>query len=358
MDFFKRLEIAKRQDEQSEILAKKRDRFYAAEEKYRSFFREVDKGDGRLFGDLPERKSESFERIIDIFINNQQEYIKKRDEINEKYPIFKTKEFKDSLVEMWNYQYDYYKELIKYLNIMDEDYKTLFSDDYKKKTFDLAKNGVFLFYQQTPDMEEILCDDVNKNIRSVLDYIAMDDFRPLVHMLSAIFTDEDPDDFLRTVKTRELKEAVSCLINHCYGSCARTMLALIENEHTNASSINRDFFSDKITKGKDRSIEISKQLGDINISYLCECWELMDEYYKEITSSANKKSSRFINRNEVVHGVYWDAILPDRDSCTELILFYLSFKRISYFLQEVYDMKTNIKEEFVTVMARKAVDNV
>lgn len=357
MDFLNRMRIAKRQDEQSHNLAVKRERFYSAEAKYHSFFLEVDKNEAKLFNDLPERKSESFERIMKLFLTNQKEFRKKTEEINAKYPIFTTNEFKESLTEMWKNQYEYYNELINYLNVMEEDYTTLFSEDYKKKTFDMAKNGLFIFYEQTPDMEELLCDDVNINIRNALDYFAMDDFGPLIQMLSAIFTENDPDDFLRTVKTRELKEAVSCLINNCYGSCARTMLALIENEHTNASSINRDFFNDRITHGKERSIEISKQLGDINITYFSQCWELMDDYYREITSNANKKSNRYINRNEVVHGVYWDAILPNRDSCTELILFYLSFKRISYFLQEIYDMKTNVSEEFVTIMAREAVKN-
>lgn len=353
MDFAKRMQIAQRQDEEAAVLAEKRDRFRAAEEKYRSFFREIDKTDTRPFGELPDRKSESLKRIVEIYLGDPAEYEKKKNELHTKYPQFESKEFKDALIEMWNLQYEYYKELIKYLNSMDNDYKTLFSESYKKKTFEMAENGLFLFFEQTPDMEDELSDDVKKNIEFVCNYIAMDDFGPLLQMLSMIFTDEDPDDFLRTVKTRELKEAVACLINGCYGSCARTMLALIENEHTNASSINRDFFVDRVTKGKDRSIKISKQLGDISITYLSECWELMDAFYKEITLNSNKKSTRFINRNEVVHGVYWDAILPDRNSCIGLVLFYLSFKRISYFLQEVYDMKTNMTEEFTLIMARK-----
>ena len=357
MDFAKRMQIAKRQDEESAILANKRDLFRRAEDKYRSFFSDVDKNEAMLFGEAPERKSESFKRIIEVFANNPDEYDKKRDEINAKYPQFNSQEFKDALNEMWKYQYEFYKELIKYLNSMDNDYKTLFSESYKKKTFDMAKNGLFLFYEQTPDMEEVLIDDTNKNIDFVCNYFAMDDFGPLLQMLSMIFSDEDPDDFLRTVKTRELKEAVVCLINDCYGSCTRTMLALIENEHTNASSINSDFFKERITKGKERSIEISKQLDEINISYLSECWKLMDDFYREITLNNNKKSKRFINRNEVVHGVYWDSILPDRNSCIELILFYLSFKRISYFMREVYDMKTNMSEEFAIFMARKVRDN-
>ena len=358
MDLKERLQIAKRQNERANILLRKRILFNQAQEKYRSFFLDIDKNEERPFKNISERKSEQFAKILDTFVNNPKEYDELLKEINNKYPWFNTKEFKDSLITMWNCEYDYYKELISYLNMLDNDYKTYFSENYKKKTFEMAKNGLFLFYELTPDFEEFLCDDISKNLNIVLNYFAMDDFGPLRQMLSEVFTDEDPNDFLRTVKTRELKEAVACLINDCYGSCARTMLALIENEHTNASSINRDFFEDKITKGKERSIEITNQLGEIKITYFSECWKLLDDFYKEITLNSNKKSNRFINRNEVVHGVYWDAILPDRNSCTELILFYLSFKHISYFLQEVYDMKTRMKEDFAAALARITRDNV
>lgn len=358
MEIAERNKIAERQDKESEYLAEKWRQYEEAEDKFRSYFLEIDKKGDSLFDNLPERKSEIFSEIINLYLNDQTQYKSKLEEINKKYPQFNSSEFKNAMNDMWVKQTEYYKELVNYLNVMDNDYKTLFSDSYKNKIFDMAKNGLFVFYEQTPDLEDFLVDDTDKNIRLVLDYLAIDNFGPLLQMLSAIFAEEDPNDFLRTIKTRELKEAVACLINNCYGSCARTMLALIENEHNNASNINRDFFSDRITKGADRSIEISEQLGQINIAYFSECWKLMDDFYREITLNSNKKSKRFINRNEVVHGVYWDAILPNRDSCTELILFYISFKRISYFLQQVYDMKTNMNELIIATLARKAKDNV
>lgn len=358
MDLNERDKIAQRQDKEATILAEKRNRFRSAEENFKSFFKDIDKTGLTPFGELPERKTEILKTLVKLFLTNPTEYEKKKEEINELYPQFNSEEFKKSLTEMWNYEYEFYKELIKYLNTMDNDYRTLFSESYKKKTFEMARNGIFLFFEQTPDLENFLIDDVEKNVKFVCDYLAMDDFGPLLQILSMIFSEEDPSDFLRTIKTKELKEAVACLINGCYGSCARTMLALIENEHTNASSVNKDFFNERITKGKERSIEISKQLGEIEISYLSECWELMDAFYREITVKNTEKSKRFINRNEVVHGVYWDTILPDRNACIGLVLFYLSFKHISYFLQEVYDMKAHITEEFALIVARKVKENV
>ena len=92
MDLTKRIEIAKRQDAQAAILAQKRDCFRRAEEKYRSFFTGIDKSDTKPFGELPERKSESFDMIIKIFLTNPEEYEKKKNEINTKYPQFTSKE--------------------------------------------------------------------------------------------------------------------------------------------------------------------------------------------------------------------------------------------------------------------------
>lgn len=353
MDFAKRNEIAKRQEERHRVLLEKRERFTDAEEKFRQFFLDIDKNEALLFGNPPETKTESTRRIIELLLKNPEEYKRKTAEIYAKYPQLASSEFTEALKTMWKYQYEYYKELVDYLNMTNEDYETLFSPEYKKKTFEMAKKGLFLFYEETPDMEEVLTDDTDKNIEFVLNCISMDDFGPLRQMLMYLYTEEDPTDFLRTVKTRDFKEAIDCLINGCYGSCARTMLALIENEHTNASNINRDFFKDKITKGADRAIEISKQLGKIHVSYFAECWKLMNDYYQEITASSAKKSTRFINRNEVVHGVYWDAILPDKKACTELVLFYISFKAISFLLQEVYDMRARVNEEFNLIIAKE-----
>lgn len=272
MDLNERDKIAQRQDKEATILAEKRNRLRSAEENFKSFFKDIDKTGLTPFGELPERKTEILKTLVKLFLTNPTEYEKKKEEINELYPQFNSEEFKKSLTEMWNYEYEFYKELIKYLNTMDNDYRTLFSESYKKKTFEMARNGIFLFFEQTPDLENFLIDDVEKNVKFVCDYLAMDDFGPLLQILSMIFSEEDPSDFLRTIKTKELKEAVACLINGCYGSCARTMLALIENEHTNASSVNKDFFNERITKGKERSIEISKQLGEIEISYLSKCY--------------------------------------------------------------------------------------
>ena len=353
MDFQERDKIIKRQEERHRVLLEKRALFTDAEDRYRKFFLEIDKSDGHLFGELPERKTESTERIIKILLEDPEQYKKKTEEIHKKYPQLESEEFKNALKEMWKFQYEYYKELVDYINMTNNDYETLFSPEYKNKTFDMAKNGLFVFYEETPDLENFLVDDVDKNIKFVLDYISIDNFGPLLQMLSPIFGEDDPSDWLRMIKTRELREAIACLINGCYGSCARTMLALIENEHTNASNINRDFFEDKITKGADRAVEISKQLGDIHISYYAECWKLMNDYYQEITANSAKKSKRFINRNEVVHGVYWDSILPDKKSCTELVLFYISFKAMSFLLQEVYDMRARVNEEFNLVIAKE-----
>ena len=218
----------------------------------------------------------------------------------------------------------------------------------------MAKNGYFLFYEQTPDFESFLTDNLENNIKTVTSYFSCKNWSMLVHIFTG-WLEDNPDDWLRTIKTNDLREALFCLVNECYSSCTRTMLALMENEHENASNINADLVKPIITTGKERSIQISEQLKDINVTYFLECWKLMDDYYREITISAKNKSKRFINRNEVVHGVYWDTILPNRDSCLQLILFYISFKTISFFLQSIYDMKEMVTEYLVLFSGLKSI---
>ena len=347
--------VVQRQDTKSKLLADKFEASRKARLAFTGFLKDVNEDFiSGLFG-TPEKRSECAKIISGLHANNPEEYDKKIELLNEKYPQLQSEEFKKAFNDWEKAQFDYFTEFIDYLNMMDDDYKELFSSEYKKRTFELAKNGYFLFYEQTPDFEPFLTDKVEDNIKIITTFFSSNDW----HMLVRIFTnwlEDNPDDWLRTVKTNDLREALLCLINECYSSCTRTMLALMENEHENASNINADLVKPIITTGKERSIRISEQLKDIKVTYFLDCWKLMDNFYKEITISAKNKSKRFINRNEVVHGVYWDSILPSKESCLQLILFYISFKTISFFLQSIYDMKEMVAEYLMIFKELKPVE--
>ena len=346
MDSKLREEIIKRQDEKSKSLSEKFEKSRKARTIFTSVIKDIDEGFiSELFG-APEKRSDCAKIISDLHSKNPEDYNEKVKILNEKYPQLKSEEFKKAFSDWEKAQFDYFSEFIDYLNMMDDDYKNLFSSEYKKKTFELAKNGYFLFYEQTPDFEPLLTDKVEENVKTVSSFFSSRNWIMLINTFSN-WLEDNPDDWLRTVKTNDLREALFCLVNGCYSSCTRTMLALIENEHENASNINADLLKPIITTGKERSIQISEQLKDVRINYFSECWKLMDDYYREITISVKNKSKRFINRNEVVHGVYWDAILPSRDSCLQLVLFYISFKTISFYLQSIYDMKEMVSEYLV-----------
>lgn len=341
MDAKLREETIKRQDEKSNSLANKYEKSRRARRVFTGFLKDVkDEDITELFG-IPEKRSECVEAVSKLHSNNPDEYAKKIAVLDDKYPQLKTDEFKKAFSDWEKAQFDYFSEFVDYLNMLNNDYETIFPTEYKKKTFELAKNGYFLFFEQTPDFEPFLINDVEKNVKVITDFYSANDWRLLRNLFTNFFEDS-PDDWLRTVKTKDLKEAFCCLMNGCYSSCTRTMIALIENEHENASNINADFFKPIITTGKERSIRISEQLADIKMTYFLDCWKLMNDYYREITINVKNKSERFINRNEVIHGVYWDAILPDENSCLQLILFYISFKTISFFLQSIYDLKENV----------------
>ena len=349
-----REEVIQRQDKKSKLLADKFEICRKARKVFTDFTKNINEDFiSSLFG-TPEKKSDCVKIVSDLHSNNPDEYGNKIKALNKKYPQLQSEEFKKAFSDWEKAQFDYFNELIDYLNMMNDDYEKLFSPEYKKRTFELAKNGYFLFYEQTPDFESFLTDNLENNIKTVTSYFSCKNWSMLVHIFTG-WLEDNPDDWLRTIKTNDLREALFCLVNECYSSCTRTMLALMENEHENASNINADLVKPIITTGKERSIQISEQLKDINVTYFLECWKLMDDYYREITISAKNKSKRFINRNEVVHGVYWDTILPNRDSCLQLILFYISFKTISFFLQSIYDMKEMVTEYLVLFSGLKSI---
>lgn len=347
-----REDVIKRQDQRSDELSNLYGSYMLAKEKYEEIFRNIT-DEPPVFPGLDKTSKKSVNLgVVKAYESDDPKIKETMKAFVTAHPVLTSPETKKLLSDFNEKKYLYYRCLCDYMNMIDNDYKELFADEYKKKTFALADNGIFLFYEMTPDSEPFLVDDLGINMRFVLDSYSKDDFERLRYLLRNIIKNGyKSTNSLQKTKTVELCEAVACLMNGCFSSCARTMLALMENEHTNASNLDIDFFKKPITTGFNRSFSISKQLGDINISYLSDCWERLDSFYREITISISDKSKRFINRNEIVHGAYEDAIIPDKDTCIELILFYLSFKRISYFLQRVYDMKFEIENDLLCLKA-------
>jgi len=118
-------EIIKRQDASTANLEKKKEAFEEAERKFNEFFKEVDESGFKLIDKNIEKKSGIINEIVNLYLNNQKEYKKKLEEINTRFPIFKSKEFKESIFNMQKAQYEYYKELVAYLNEANDDYNTL-----------------------------------------------------------------------------------------------------------------------------------------------------------------------------------------------------------------------------------------
>jgi hypothetical protein len=232
-------------------------------------------------------------------------------------------------------KYNYYEKAIDYFLMLDNDRATIFSLDYSKKVNNLAKEGWFLFYEDTPDLEPFLPNEANACIHKIIELYSMNDCAPLVQKFALVLDPNRTRNNLEKAKANDLKEALQCLINHCYNSCARTMTSLLENDHLNASSIYADCFKVGIATGLARAEAIERQLPKL-VSYQ-DFWTNFNNFYKNFNLD---KGFKGFSRNHLVHGSY------DRETtivdCIQLILAFASFKKLSFSLQIIYDFKNSV----------------
>ena len=236
---------------------------------------------------------------------------------------------------------------------MLNDYNRYFSDTYKKRIFDMAEKGVFVLFETYPIFEDYLIDDVDTNIRNIFNFFKKDNYQKLYEFLDDILEGKHSENYLQAVKTQEFEDALFCLKNEKYSSCARTMIALIENDHENASNLNADLFKPKATKGIKRAEAITKQVNDLGCEFLSEGWKYLNSFYEKFYINTENRIDGFLNRHDIVHGHYEKALMPNDEWCLKLVFFYMSFKHISFLLQEIHDMYLELEKDLKVLFANK-----
>lgn len=207
----------------------------------------------------------------------------------------------------------------------------------------LAERGIFLYYQQTPDapIEGLSIDDAEKLI---LNDLSINNFYMLCHMLSQILTTNSLNP-LQENKRLDLQEALNCIINGIYQSCARTMFSLLENEHTNASNLIKQ------STGFERSNEINKYVEEMGSDYYKKVWRKLNKYYKKLNCNTEKMDKETINRNDLAHGTYKH--IATKEDCIKLILLYLSFKELSFYLQRMIGFKNELMKDTINFILQE-----
>lgn len=351
-----REEIIKRQTELSKKVENAYNEYMVEYAKMFEYFRKFESDP--FFKDLfPEMKTitETNKMLCDMAIHNPIQYRQIDEKIKNHLKEQGIAMFDNN--ELFKKKYAYYELLIESLNTYCKDQSNLFPLNYQKKIDELADNGYFIYFEETPDFERFLTDNVQDNINFLVSLFSSNECNFLWYncnlILKAGFAS---NNITEKNKAHDLQEALMCFENECYSSCARTLLALINNDHNNASNIFQDYFEKGISTGLENSVAITKQLQELDVCVLTNRWFKLDDYYKRIYLNRKKVTSEKFNRHQIIHGNYEEMKMPNKEFCVQLFTFYFSFKVISYYLQQIYDMNKEIEMD-ANIMSAQAIKN-
>ena len=330
-------DIIKNQEREAEILEKFDDELYELTNEYKKCCEKIP-----LEEILKEHNIQLYDNNIKNLEQTQNLYITNKtkfDEIINK--LKQLPEYEEScaiLNKREKIKYLYYAQFYIYWKLIHDDREKYFSSDYKKTLELLAQDGIFLYFMQTPDLN---FDNIKQN--EIKDYV-LNSFKEynylnLKHLLSNILNPIAYSNELHRNKISDLKEALECLQNKHFNSCARTMFAMLENEQKMASGLI------KKSSNKNRLEEISKFVLDMGVEYYIKVWNLINNYYSNLLKNTNEQKDDEVNRHDLAHGIYNKT--ASEEDCIKLILMYLSFKEISYILQNFKTFKEELNNDLM-----------
>ena len=318
------LEAIKRQDELEEQLNRKLDE---KEKAFSAMFEAIKSIPTDVYEKANVEVKKGFEHFVSLY-NDKEKYKKLTEELN-KVPNYQN--VNATVAAYDRVKYEYYLLFYKYINMILKDRKAFFDAQYLSNLEKLADNGWFFYYLRTPDFE--LLDDIEKTILFITRFFCADNYTELVKWIMPVIELGKGTESLRDRKVVDLAEAIVCLTNGAYRSCARTMIALIENEHRLCSDLLPK------SKGIDRAKKIDDHVYHLEVEYYYKAWEKMNVFIKILNEDMEKSDITDLNRNELVHGEY-RRIVTSQD-CLKLIMLYSSFIEISFVVKN----KLEIEEE-------------
>lgn len=316
----------------AEILQQKRDEL---EEKSRNL---IIVGTQKLFEKYPELQSliptseakrDAFLEIL-LHVHNQSEEYKTITARMKEIPEFC--ENSTLIDELAKLNYDYFEALCALNDRINSDRKILFTDEYLARMDDLADEGIFMYFQETPDFPLL-----NKSYDGafILDSFYFNDCVSLRVLLSRFFQMNGASPSMRR-KTEDLGVSIDLMASGCYRAASRNLFALIESEHKKCADAFEGFFekAKKFKNGLARSKKITKLLGNLNIEWDKGCWQKINAYYQKVVINNGP-----IDRNAIVHGDYYsDKMDIDKYDAMKLILLWLNLRLIADNLMNLHDM--------------------
>lgn len=229
-------------------------------------------------------------------------------------------------------KYNYYLSFYDYVNLILKDRERLLDEDYILKIKELGEKGWFIYFLRTPDFP--LFEKVDDSIHYLYHLYCSKNYEWLKRWILPLLNTKNGLQTTHDMKIDDLTEAINCMINGAYRSCARTLFALLENEHRLCSNLLPK------ARGLDRANKINENIVNLKVEYYYEAWEQMNEYFKIYNLDFTKNDIDELNRNELAHGEYKRKV-TDKD-CLKLIFLLASFKELTFVVRN----KIEIEEEF------------
>ena len=317
--------ILKKQLEEEEKLNKLDDELSNITDEYKQLVKAIPFEEILENNKIPfyENKDENFNEIAKIKTTEPSKFFKVIQDFN-KYPEFA--KINDILKKRDEIKYKYFKQLSSYILLINQDRKTLFSEKYMSKMRKLADLGYILYFYTMPD--EVLKNTLDENLEKYITEIySQNNFQTLKLNFSEILDTKIFDSELQKDKIGDLKEAISCLENYSYNSCARTLFALIDNEYMKMSETNEK------TKRNTRTNQINKFIEKLNMQYYDEWWDKIKAFYELCNVNTYIQNKENINRHDLAHGVYNK--IATKEDCIKLILLFINMKYLRYVLNNI-----------------------
>ena len=208
-------------------------------------------------------------------------------------------------------------------NVMIDEYE-LFTDSYKKKLDEYSDKGLFLYCQNTPD---IPIDDEEITIDDVYEHFTMDN-NIYLYMMFKTFIDSAVCGEINKRESDDLIASYHLLLEGKYWASLRNLYALIDHHHKLCADIFNGYEVAKkeFKNGKERSEYIDNIFNQTNIVYYEEVWKKVNQAIEEINKGTG---SRFIHRNDIIHGDYDKLeVNPTERDVINIFLLYVTLRKM------------------------------
>lgn len=329
-------EAIKRQDELesqlNQMMAKK-------EEAFSAMYNAIKAIPTTVFEHANVEVKKGFEHFAALY-NDKERYQRLTDEMH-KAPNYQNVNI--TVAEYDRLKYEYYKLFYQYINVVLKDREALFDSRYLTNLEKLADKGWFLYFMRTPDFE--LFDDSDKTIAYITRFFCSDDYAELVKWIRPVLELQTGSESMRDRKIIDLTEAIACLIHGAFRSCARTMIAILENEHRLCSDLLPK------SRGIDRAKKIDENIYNLEVEYYYKAWEKMNDYFKTLNADIDKSTDFELNRNEIVHGEYRRNV--SAQDCLKLILLFSSFKELTFVVMNKIEIEEELNNDMKLWLLRE-----